>query len=323
MGKASQALIEGWLALTGRDRRVGTSGDGLRVVLYGTLLGHHWRNSLYPRSVVWRSIPSVTRVTVVPERFGGTILDTVSADTVVIPLTEIDIRRCPPRGRRLAPTPDTVDVYGDKRRFAAFVTAERLDDVAAADIPLSGPIPYPCALKRLDLRNGKGVALIDSPASLEAHLARSPWRDHDVVLQAWIDGRTEFVTHLVCDAGRILWHRTYRYELAEGTSVRTSKRAGTTTRTDIDAQDLADMARFLEPTGYSGPCNVNFKRAGNGRIVVFEINPRFGGSLMRPSNRGDLAEALAVIVAHARQPTESTAAPIAGRAQAATAFAPR
>ncbi len=302
MARVSKSLIEAWLALTGRDRRVGTATDGLHVVLYGTLLGHHWRNSLSPRSPVWRTIPDVARVTILPERFGTSILGTASASasTVVIPLTEVDIRRCPATGRRLAPTVDTVDVYADKRRFAAFIAAHGLDDVAAGDIPLSGPIPYPCVLKRLDLRNGVGVARIDSAESLARHLARRPWHGHDVVLQSWIDGHAEFVTHLVCETGRVLWHRTYRYELAGGVSVRTSKRAGTMERTDIGETDLATLARFLEPTGFSGPCNVNYKRTGDGRIVVFEINPRFGGSLMRPQNRADLAEALAVIVAHAR-----------------------
>ena len=300
MPKLSHTLIEGWLGLTRRDRRLATSADGVHVVLYGALLGHHWRNALSPRSPVWPTIPSVARVTVVPPRFGAAFLATATDATVVIPLTEVDIRRCPPQGRRLAPTPDTVDVYADKRRFAAFIAAHGLDDVAAGDIPLAGPIPYPCVLKRLDLRNGEGVARIDTPESLAKHLARRPWRGHDVVLQTWIGGSSEFVTHLVCDTGRILWHRTYRYDLSGGVSVRTSKRAGTMVPAEIGAADLATLARFLAPTGFSGPCNVNYKRTADGRIVVFEINPRFGGSLMRPQNRGDIAEALAVIVAHAR-----------------------
>ena len=297
----SHALIEGWLRLIRRDRRFDAPANGLHVVFYGTPLGHHWRNGLSPRSPVWRTIPHIARVTLLPALFRR-FLDTTTEATVVIPLTEEDIRSCPGKGRRLAPTADTVDVYADKRRFAAFVAEHRLDDVAATDIPLGGPIPYPCVLKRVDLRNGEGVARIDSPESLAKHLARRPWRGHDVVLQTWIEGRGEYVTHLVCEAGRILWHRTYRYELATGSSIRTSKRVGTMERTEIGPSDLAELTRFLEPTGFSGPCNVNFKRAADGRIVVFEINPRFGGSLMRPQNRGDLAEALAVIVAHAREP---------------------
>ena len=179
----SHTLIEGLLAIAGRDHRFAASADVVHVVLCGTLLGHHRRGALSPRSAVWRTIPSVSRVTAVPERLGATFLDTASGATVVIPLTEVDIRRCPPKGRRLA--------------------------------------------------------------------------------------------------------------------------------------------RFLEPTGFSGPCNVNFKRADDGRIVVFEINPRFGGSLMRPANRGDLAETLAVIVARARERAENTPAPISRDVQPDAAFSPR
>lgn len=292
-------LVETWLALTGR--RGATAGQGgIEVVFYGQMLDDHWRAALKAPSAVWPAIPSVSCVTHAPRGLGATLVRAADPSTVVIPLIERDIACCPKGGRRLAPTPETCVIYADKRRFAAFVEAHGLGDVAARGIPPEISPAFPCVLKRVDERNGRGIVRVDTSEDLARRLQEPPWRGRDVVLQEWIDGRDEFVTHLVCVGGRILWHRTYVYGLKPGETIRSDARIASKTPVDLAAADLADMERLLIPTGYDGPCNVNFKRRASGRIAVFEINPRFGGSLVRPEARADLAAALAVIVAHAR-----------------------
>lgn len=292
-------VVEIWLERSGRSRPTGGTGD-VRVLFYGAPVDDFWRRALEAASPVWRRLPEVSRVAFVPRRFGDGLVRAAGADTVVIPLTEADLRVCPPGGRRSAPSPEVVERFRDKRRFAAWVEDRGLGDVAALPLRFDAPSSFPCVLKRTDQRNGRGVVRVDGPDELAARLREPAWKGRPVVLQEWIDGAEEYVTHLVCDGGRIRWHRTYAYGLRAGETIRSDARIETKRPVEVSPADLADMARLLEPVGYTGPCNLNFKRRANGRIAVFEINPRFGGSLMRPEGLPDLAEALVHLVAQAR-----------------------
>jgi hypothetical protein len=59
---------------------------------------------------------------------------------------------------------------------------------------------------------------------------------------------------------------------------------------------LEAVERMLGPLRYNGPCNVDFTIRACGAPAVFEINPRFGGSLFRPANRDRLKQALRFLV---------------------------
>ena len=62
--------------------------------------------------------------------------------------------------------------------------------------------------------------------------------------------------------------------------------------------DVSAVEALLRPLDYDGPVNVDFKRRADGRICILEVNPRLGGSLMRPENARDLRAALREIVSH-------------------------
>ena len=55
----------------------------------------------------------------------------------------------------------------------------------------------------------------------------------------------------------------------------------------------------LSPLAYSGPCNVDYKLSADGRMQIFEINPRLGGTLMLPAQAEQLRAATACIIEHA------------------------
>ena len=66
------------------------------------------------------------------------------------------------------------------------------------------------------------------------------------------------------------------------------------------AEVLEQFDTVLAPLGYRGPCVIDYKIAGEGRVQIFEINPRLGGTLLLKSNAGLLREALGHILAAAR-----------------------
>jgi len=59
---------------------------------------------------------------------------------------------------------------------------------------------------------------------------------------------------------------------------------------------LAEFESILGPLAYSGPCCIDYKVTESGQTIVLEINPRFGGSLMRPAHVEDLQGSLAAII---------------------------
>ncbi len=67
----------------------------------------------------------------------------------------------------------------------------------------------------------------------------------------------------------------------------------------VSPEDIDLFEHFLRPLRFNGPANIDFRRRADGSIVILEINPRFGGSLMRPEYVADLRAAVGAILAHA------------------------
>ena len=62
---------------------------------------------------------------------------------------------------------------------------------------------------------------------------------------------------------------------------------------------LRQIETVLLPLAFSGPCNVDYKLLADGRMQIFEINPRLGGTLMLPAQAMELRAALTCIIEHA------------------------
>ena len=152
-------------------------------------------------------------------------------------------------------------------------------------------------LKRVDLAGGIGVELVTSKEQLDRLLETPTFRGQEVLLQAFVPGATEYVTHCVCKDGAILWSCTFSWALgavAFGIPV-----FGDTISVTASCRTLCDITSLLAPLRYSGPCCANYKLLPTGEIAIFEINPRLGGSLMNPRNIDCLRQAMAHIICNA------------------------
>lgn len=269
-----------------------------RVVIYG----RHpptWIAALNPEAPVWRGMAGVESVALARTSFelllaghrGG-------GQSIVIPLRERNILRCPRLYWGLLPSRRAVDILGDKQRFADYAVAQGLADHIPETYRGPAAATFPCVVKRVDLDGGEGVAVAKSAAELRGLLAAAPWRGHRVVLQALVHG-DDHVTHCLCRKGRIIWHRTYRYVLRAGTELQKSGTALAAIEVAEGPEALAMFERFLLPLGYDGPANIDTRRGADGVVKVLEINPRLGGSLMRPEKAADRRELLAALVASA------------------------
>lgn len=294
-----------------------------QIVIHGRHGG--WIKALAPRSPVWRELGGAS---VVLGHRGG-LLPTWRR-RFVVPLFERDMVSVPRPCLGLMPTPEARVRLADKAQFARYVRMQGVEALVPATFDPADAEGFPAVLKRTDDTAGRGIVLVNSRAELAAQLASPEFRDRPVVLQELIEGTTEYVLHVVSVGGRIVWHCCYAYLLPLDRTIRSRRNYLRLERVSVSAEDIAVFERFLRPLNFDGPANFDFKRRSDGRIAVFEINPRFGGSLMQAGNVRDLAQAMAVILEHgrwyeredagagARSPannTVSVAAPAAVRAQ--------
>jgi len=270
--------------------------DEVLVVIWG-VHSLDWMTALAPSAPLWKSIPRVGAVVHRScrnphvswgARFGRR--------TVMIPLMEEHMAQCPAGHAALVPTAEALDILRDKGRFAAYMRERGLSHLCPETYPSIKEAKFPCILKRTNLNAGHGVELAATPGEARRILENEPFAGHPHVVQAVVPFLVEYVLHCVCREGSILWHTVYAFDFPEQ-QIRKVGGQYTIRRATISEPMLKEVEAILLPLKYSGPCNVNYTLDAGGRLVVFEINPRFGGSLMRPENTEHLAAALATIIA--------------------------
>jgi predicted ATP-grasp superfamily ATP-dependent carboligase len=289
-----------------RDRlrsvlRVDGAGT-VRVIIYGEH-SPDWMAALGPDAPVWSRMPNVGDVVVVPDHPVARIATRLrwSARTVVIPLMETHTRHRPRRYASLVPDDRALRILSDKAAFADYLSQIGRSNLAPRTFANHADATYPCVLKRVDLNGGHGVVVVHSREELAARLNDDMWRGRPFVLQSYIPGGPEYVAHCVARNGRVLWHRAYAYEVDPRVAIRTPGNTGASHPAPLAPCHLAQIESLLLPLAYSGPCNIDYKLSDTGDIVVFEINPRLGGSLMQPDKIDDLHAALSCIIGEAME----------------------
>ncbi|MFA6960450.1 MAG: ATP-grasp domain-containing protein [Opitutaceae bacterium] len=256
-----------------------------------------WMAALNASAPVWEDVPRLhvvlnlsSRGQVVPLKIGW------GRRIVVIPLMERHIARHPRRYETLVPTMSAMRVLGDKGRFADYIEKQGLGHLCPVTYKSIESASFPCVIKRTNLNGGKGVAMAVSLQQARQLMQQEPFAGRHCIVQAAIPFTVEYVVHCVCLRGSVLWHAIYAYEF-EKQHIRTAGSPGCTVRrSTIPGRVIKDLEAMLLPLEYSGPCNVDCTWDDDGRLVVFEINPRLGGSLMCPENTVDLAACLSVII---------------------------
>jgi carbamoylphosphate synthase large subunit len=187
----------------------------------------------------------------------------------------------------------------DKARFAAYMAASGFTDYCPRTYADRQQAIFPCMLKRTDLSASLGVAIVQSAAHLDELLHSPTFEDHPYILQAIVPGSVEYATYCVCKDGRVLWNCSFATDV--GSPVAIKREDNALSRQAITTQDavIRQIEAVLRPLAFSGPCNVDYKLSADGRIQIFEINPRLGGTLMLPAQAEQLRAAMTCIIEHA------------------------
>lgn len=246
----------------------------------------------------WRAVPAVGEV-VLKLDDSPLALDSLPPPrpgrrTLVLPLRENAIAACP-RGFGLYPSPEAVAILRDKRRFAAYVAAQGLARLCPANYTRVEEVALPCIVK--PAYEHERSVVVRTREAFDRLLAGAASLPRRFAFQEFIPGTTEYTTHAIVQHGRAVWTRSFAFE-KEGDA-----RVGVEFRTmapfDPPPAVLDAVECLLRPLDYSGPCNMDYTLRPSGEIAVFEINPRFGGTLFLPQTRRILTEALACLVAEA------------------------
>jgi hypothetical protein len=275
------------------------SADGVRLVVIGEPFAD-WLAALTAPET-WQGVPQIAEVVLKLDDSALTLAALPPTDrrtserpTIVLPLRENAIAACPP-GLGLYPAANAVAILRDKRRFADYVTVNGLTRLCPAFYARPQDIALPCIVK--SAYDQDRAVVVRTREALDALLAGRAALPERFAFQEFIPGATEYTLHCIVRHGRPVWTASFIFE-KEG-DARVGVEFKTMAPCAPPAAALDAIERLLRPLDYSGPCNMDYTLRTSGEIAVFEINPRFGGTLFLAENRAMLTKALTCLVSEA------------------------
>jgi len=169
------------------------------------------------------------------------------------------------------PTMEAVDICDDKYLFYQTLAAKGFEN----DMPRVGKnlnIPY--IVKKKVAHMGLNCYVIDTPEKEEKY--KSEINDPDYFCQEIVQGPKEYATHLIYKKGKMMAALNVIYIFSSPTYVKGVDKFICNKLGKCPHLEL--FGNILDAIGFEGICCFNYKEI-DGKPYVFEINPRFGGSL--------------------------------------------
>ncbi len=175
--------------------------------------------------------------------------------------------------------PKTIMLADDKAAFNRFLQSHGYDRLLPRPTDLDN---MPFVVKRRRDSGGRHTHLIDS------EIARQRWQhlfdDPQFFCQQYVPGDTEYTTHLIYHQG-IQYSCTIRFNMNRRNYIRGARMQPfrRVQMSIVDSEFDSTFGDILACLGFQGIGCFNYKILG-GEPVIFELNPRFGGSLSRDIN---------------------------------------
>jgi hypothetical protein len=170
------------------------------------------------------------------------------------------------------PSLESIAICDDKLQLNRALIAAGL----SSSIPRLGLFQaYPYILKKRIDEWGLNSQIVFAAAD-EASLA-DKLADANYFRQEYIHGRIEYTAHVLFKRGRIAHSMTVEFVFESDVFIK-GHAVAERGRSLCDCPYLELFGRILALIGFEGLCCFNYKVC-NGQPLIFEINPRFGGSL--------------------------------------------
>ena len=276
------------------------------VVVYGKGLWSSWKDALRADSEFWKGFSSIEKVIEV-DTLDFPLQDVCKNynKTVLIPLSVEDNFNHPKGCLTLVSSKETLHTFNNKDLFYKFLEQNDLQEYFPKTLNITSPTPeFPFIMKRLDLYGGVGIALIWDQQRYEWALNNHRFKDQRYLVQEYVEGDVEYVTQVMCKDGEVLWNVTFEGSVPKDGKVNMGPFANMNIVT-MEPEVLAVFRKIFKLANYSGPANVNFKLR-DGKPVIFESNPRFGGSMFLPMFRPQLKQSITALLNNAYLQTENS-----------------
>ena len=171
------------------------------------------------------------------------------------------------------PSTESIKLCDDKYLFSQKLIENNFADYVPQ---ANGDLPYPFFFKKKIDLGGIHTYLIENREQ-ELELSNSVDND-EYFRQQCIIGNSEYAAHIFFNNHRIVRAITMEYIFDKDRAIK-NKDDDFRMKMDKNNPDHLDLfAAILDCIGYEGICCFNYKIVDN-RPIIFEINPRVGGSL--------------------------------------------
>ena len=276
------------------------------IVIYGKGLWPTWREALGTDSPFWEGFSSIEKVIEV-DTLDFPIQEVFKnyKKSVLIPLSVDDNLNHPKGCLTLVSSKETINTFNNKDLFYNFLEDNNLKEYFPKTVDSASPIlEFPFIIKRLDLYGGVGVVLIWDQQRYDWAINTPRFKGQRYIVQEYIEGEVEYVTQVMCKDGDILWNATFESAVPQDSKV-TMGAFKDPKLVNMDLEVIKVFRKIFKLANYSGPANVNFK-IRNGKPVIFESNPRFGGSMFLPETRLYLKQSIMTLLNNAYLQTEAS-----------------
>lgn len=177
------------------------------------------------------------------------------------------------RAKALVPPAHVIDLCNDKLAFAKYL----LDQGYEANVPVvTAPAGYPYMLKRRSDEWGEHSHLIAGEEDEQRYAAQLASEDY--FTQAFVRGAEEYATHMLVAGTKVTHCSTVQIRFDADNLVFGEGIKPLGFRKAENQDHIRLFAGILVRLGYEGLCCFDYKVV-NGAPQIFELNPRFGGSL--------------------------------------------
>ncbi len=196
---------------------------------------------------------------------------------LVVPLTIPDLEICMERRTEISqnkipfPCQESFMICHDKRLFNDFMLSHNFSDYVPGELVAE---QFPFMLKKITDEGGENTFIIKNMRDMEIY--KEQFDSLDYFTQNIIPGKKEYATHVIVKNGKIVNALTIVYIFKKDCYVK--GKDNYICRVVCENKHLDIFENILSEMQYEGLCCVNYKEQ-NGIPKIFEINPRFGGSL--------------------------------------------
>jgi len=177
--------------------------------------------------------------------------------------------------KSIIPSNFCIDLCNDKERFNNYLVENGFGLFAPK---IKQEFTYPYILKKKVGAWGDGITVITDSGSELIHM--NNMESEDFFKQEYIDGQEEYTSHVIVFEKQLVFLKTLKFTFKDKYFVK-GENFKYTSIEEVNHDRFKNIFEdVLVKMNYQGICCFNYKIKNN-NLMIFEINPRYGGTLTR------------------------------------------